>query len=182
MKHFRLISMFVILTCMILCNSCSGDYVNLGLPSRTQWKNQNEDGFYTYRDAKMFGSRVPDRDQWVELMSECTWEWAGTGYTITGPNGNSIFLPAMGYKSFSDSIEDIGTYGNYWTSTDEGVENSYYMFMYPDKMSIGFCSPYYQMPVRLARKVSVKKKLTLLCILVIAPTFPSLYILYALFL
>ena len=38
-----------------------------------------------------------------ELINKCKWEW-GTynntkGYKVTGPNGNSIFLPAGGYRS-----------------------------------------------------------------------------------
>ena len=156
MKQFKWIVMPAVLACMMGCNSCTKDYVDLGLPSGTRWKIQNEEGFYSYRDAKygcgtLFGSRVPDRDQWVELFSECNWEWAGTGYTVTGTNGNSIFLPAPGYKSFSDSITEIGEYGDYWTSTDEGVENSWFIFIYPDKKGVEFCSPYYQMSVRLVR-------------------------------
>jgi len=155
MKQFNWIALLAISACMMWCNACTKDYVDLGLPSGTKWKMQNEEGFHAYRDAKYgfggFGRKVPDRDQWVELMSECSWEWAGTGYTITGPNGNSIFLPAAGEKDLNDSISEIGTYGNYWSSTDEGIENSYYIFFYPDGKSTSICSPYYEMSVRLVR-------------------------------
>jgi hypothetical protein len=42
--------------------------------------------------------QMPTSEQLKELMEKCTWEFTGTGYTVTGPNGNSIFLPAAGYR------------------------------------------------------------------------------------
>ncbi len=43
--------------------------------------------------------RMPTREEFEELITECTWEEQGTlinrNYTITGPNGNSIILPAL---------------------------------------------------------------------------------------
>lgn len=75
-------------------------YVDLGLPSGTFWNEsgreyspfdfnlgKNEDVFY----------KIPNRTQAEELIKECTWTWTGTGYNVTGPNGNSIFLKAGGY-------------------------------------------------------------------------------------
>ena len=130
----------------------STGYTDLGLPSGTIWKNFNATGFYTYDEAvSKFGNRLPTKEQWDELKAECQWTWNGSGYKVTGPNGNSIFLPAAGEKDLNDSISEIGTYGNYWSSTDEGIENSYYMFFYPDGKSTSICSPYYEMSVRLVR-------------------------------
>lgn len=44
------------------------------------------------------GWRMPTKDEVVELVEECSWEYVATegrnGYRVTGPNGNSIFLPA----------------------------------------------------------------------------------------
>ena len=42
--------------------------------------------------------RMPTTDEVQELVSKCKWEFTGAGYTVTGPNGNSIFLPAAGYR------------------------------------------------------------------------------------
>ena len=57
-----------------------------------------------------------DRD---ELRYHCTWEWTSvngvSGYLATGPNGNSIFLPAAG--SWSSGNSDEGISGGYWTSS-----------------------------------------------------------------
>jgi hypothetical protein len=51
--------------------------------------------------------RMPTRAEWQELLENCSWAWGSqpasngffiNGYLITGPSGNSIFLPASGYK------------------------------------------------------------------------------------
>ena len=46
--------------------------------------------------------RMPTREECQELTTQCTWEKArrGTvhGLLVTGPNGNSIFLPAAGHR------------------------------------------------------------------------------------
>ena len=69
-------------------------YTDLGLPSGTIWKNFNATGFYTSDEAvSQFGNRLPTKKQWEELKAECQWSWNGSGYKVTGPNGNSIVLP-----------------------------------------------------------------------------------------
>ena len=64
--------------------------------------------------------RIPTRDEFTELRTKCTWEWTSLngvyGRKVTGPNGNSIFLPAAGYRSGS-SLSDAGGYGYYWSSS-----------------------------------------------------------------
>jgi hypothetical protein len=46
------------------------------------------------------------------------------GYKVTGPNGNSIFLPAAGYRHWS-SLYNAGSTGYYWSSTPGvyGIDN-----------------------------------------------------------
>ena len=60
------------------------------------------------------------RAEMQELVDKCRWEWGrnGTryGYTVTGPNGNTIFLPAGGYRDGSKTVSSLKT-GYYWTST-----------------------------------------------------------------
>ena len=96
-------------------------YVDLGLPSGTKWKNQNEEGLLTYEAAKsQFGNNLPSKEQMEELINECQWTWDGTkkGYTVTGQNGKSIFLPAAGWIDCGETeIQDMGKFGFYWTST-----------------------------------------------------------------
>lgn len=78
--------------------------------------------------------RLPTRDEQKELLDNCTWEWTSqngvNGYLVTGSNGNSIFLPAAGYKENSSHTE-VGEYGYYWSSTPQSNSNlgAYYLYM-----------------------------------------------------
>ena len=65
---------------------------------------------------------MPTRAEQDELRdtNNCTWEWTTLngveGYKVTSKkNGNSIFLPAAGYRD--DDLYDAGDYGNYWSSS-----------------------------------------------------------------
>ena len=61
--------------------------------------------------------RMPSLEQLRELKEKCSWEWIernGTsGYLVTGPNGNTIFLPAAGEASFPNAEGE----GYYWSRT-----------------------------------------------------------------
>ncbi|MBR4809040.1 MAG: Ig-like domain-containing protein [Bacteroidales bacterium] len=63
---------------------------------------------------------MPDDADWTELREKCTWTWTTqngiSGRLVTGSNGNSIFLPAAGYRALTDQI-DAGTYGRYWSAS-----------------------------------------------------------------
>lgn len=64
--------------------------------------------------------RMPTREEQDELRNNCTWTWGSqngvNGYTIVGPNGNSLFLPAAGYRD-SRYLRSVGSYGDYWSSS-----------------------------------------------------------------
>ena len=64
--------------------------------------------------------RMPTISQFDELNSTCTWSWTTLngikGYKVTGPNGNSIFLPAAGCRD-GESLYDAGSSGDYWSSS-----------------------------------------------------------------
>ena len=64
--------------------------------------------------------RIPTIDEWKELRSNCDWTWItlnGTvGFKITSKaNGNSIFLPAVGWR-FSGQVYNNGISGYYKSS------------------------------------------------------------------
>ena len=63
--------------------------------------------------------RMPTLDELKELHENCTWEWISSngfkGYKVTGPNGNSIFLPAAGFY-YESSLISAGDRGDYWSS------------------------------------------------------------------
>ena len=60
--------------------------------------------------------RMPKRNEMEELYEECEWVKQGQGYKVTGPNGNSIYLPAAGCHNWY-GIEGVGSDCYYWTST-----------------------------------------------------------------
>ena len=64
--------------------------------------------------------RTPTYEEMSELMTLCSIVWTTIngvgGRQFTGPNGNSIFLPAAGYQSGSEHNYE-GSYGIYWTSS-----------------------------------------------------------------
>ena len=64
--------------------------------------------------------RMPTKAEQDELRNNCTWNWTTlngvNGYRITGPNGNSIFLPAAGYRDGSE-VYYQGYCGHYWSSS-----------------------------------------------------------------
>ena len=65
--------------------------------------------------------RLPTKEEFQEMIDKCKWEWTREnysywGYKVTGPNGNSIFLPAGGMKRRNESINrEHGLY--YWTAS-----------------------------------------------------------------
>ncbi len=64
--------------------------------------------------------RMPTDAEWTELLTECTWTWTTQngvkGYKVTANNGNSIFLPAAGYR-LDTGFVDKGLYCGYWSSS-----------------------------------------------------------------
>jgi hypothetical protein len=86
---------------------------------------------------------MPRKSEMEELLNNCTWEWATLngvkGFNVTGPNGNSIFLPTVGCR-FGTSLLDncyinyknyypneYSYYIHYWTSS---VDDSYPEFAF----------------------------------------------------
>ena len=118
------------------------EWVDLGLPSKLRWATCNvganypEDygSYLTFdeaNDVTWGGSwRTPTKDELSELSSNCSWTWTTlngiNGCNVTGPNGNSIFLPAAGYRNGS-SLYYVGSGGYYWSSTPYGSDYAYYL-------------------------------------------------------
>lgn len=71
--------------------------------------------------------RMPTNNEMKELRTECTWEWIKQngvkGYKVTGLNGNSIFLPAVGYFLGSTFNSESCGRSCYWTSASETSAN-----------------------------------------------------------
>ncbi len=79
------------------------------------------------------GHRMPTFAEFYELKNSCTRTWETNngmyGYTVTGPNGNSIFLPASGYRDVY-GFHDQGSRGYYWSATlrTDNAYHAYYLF------------------------------------------------------
>jgi len=76
--------------------------------------------------------RTPSNAQMEELVNDCTWDTIHSdvnGFKVTGPNGNSIFLPAAGF--YDDwALLYAGERSCYWTRTldEESSKFAYYMY------------------------------------------------------
>ena len=65
--------------------------------------------------------RIPTLDNFRELVDNCVMTWCALGnrrraILVTGPNGNKIILPVVGYYK-DDEIRDDRFQAYYWTST-----------------------------------------------------------------
>ena len=78
------------------------------------------------------GWRLPTEEEMKELIEQCTWEVSGYGYKVTGPNGNSIFLPAAGQEGYKGLPKDRNNMtGYYMTGTADNGTN------YAGKKNVG---------------------------------------------
>lgn len=72
--------------------------------------------------------RIPTEEEFKELKTKCTREWTTVddvpGCRYTGPNGNSIFLPAGGECYEDNIIFEYHEVGLYWLSNIYGSSNS----------------------------------------------------------
>ena len=141
MKKTFLFVLTAMVVCMFTgCKQSSSDepteqniYVDLGLPSGTLWKNQNEVnpnhkfGLFTFNQAiDMYGQQLPTREQWQELLDKCTWSWTYEGFKVVGNNKNYIIIPAEGAMDDMDKEPyGIGEDGNYWTSAPSGTRDAW---------------------------------------------------------
>ena len=89
--------------------------------------------------------RMPTRAEQDELCNNCTWEWTTLngvyGYRVTGPNGNSIFLPAAGYRIVTE-VRYQGSYGNYWSSSLSSYDCNYAYYLYFNSSGYDWYSNY----------------------------------------
>ena len=66
--------------------------------------------------------RMPTDAEWTELREQCMWTWTAqngmNGYQVASKtNGNSIFLPAAGFRDGNAAPYVAGRRGYYWSSS-----------------------------------------------------------------
>ncbi len=114
---------------------CNGSYTTI-----TKYCNNSEYGYNGFTDsmtildleddaahANWGGDwRMPTYAEFDELLNNTTGLWTTqngvNGYKFTSKtNGNSIFLPAAGSRSYGD-LDNVGSGGHYWSSSLEESE------------------------------------------------------------
>lgn len=129
------------------------------------------DIYKTDRDVanKVYGSWVtmPTIDEFEELFTECKKEWVEdtqnhvAGYKFTGPNGNSIFLPAAGTRT-QGNVSGEGLNGYYLSGSINATDNRFAMaYSFDQNSARRTTTPVYQAlairPVSVAKNVKFDK-------------------------
>ena len=80
--------------------------------------------------------RMPTIEEFEELLTLCDWEKRGYGYTVTGPNGNSIFFFAQSWPG-EVSGSDVEDNQYYWTCiSKEGEDRAACLKVGKDKRGV----------------------------------------------
>ena len=114
-----------------IINSNGGTIWDVVVSESSKWKRAN--------DPSPNGWRVPTKKELRTLLNtKKVNQEGGTENGISGKRftdkttGNSIFLPAVGYRNYSDgALYRVGEFGFYWSGTRDGIYSAY---------NVGFCS------------------------------------------
>ena len=107
------------------------------------------------------GARMPTKEEWQELMNNCTSVWISTnnvnGRLLTGPNGNTLFLPAAGYHKAGNLLNE-GNLGHYWSSSlyTNASYCAWYFNFDSSSYDVSYGTRYFGRSVRAVRSASQK--------------------------
>ena len=132
-------------------------------------KYASADIYKTKQDVanQVYGSWVtmPTIAEFEELFTECKKEWVEqdgvAGYKLTGPNGNSIFLPAAGSRT-QNVVAGQGLNGYYLSGSINATDNRFAMaYSFDQNSDRRTTTPVYQAlairPVSVAKNVKFDK-------------------------
>ena len=98
-----------------LTKYCSSSYGYNGFADGKMELDPEDDAAYVNWGSSW---RMPTKEQLQELIDNCTGTWTQlngvNGRLVTGPNGNSLFLPLAGSRS-NYSLSNAGSSGGYWS-------------------------------------------------------------------
>ncbi len=104
----------------ITTTNASYDWRSGGGVNTSRWGDgtQNENMDRAANDPCPTGWKVPSQKQWASIytnkLTPNTWTWTGNGYKV----GDALYLPAAGYRNYSNALLDnVGSDGYYWSST-----------------------------------------------------------------
>ena len=122
-----------------------------GNPDSIKFLNSEDDAASVNLGVKW---RMPRQSEVEELLENCTTEWTTMngvkGRTFTSTiNGNSIFLPAAGFRD-GDYIGAEGSYGYYWSSSrvKQYPNEAQRILINPERASIQYIARYLGLSVR----------------------------------
>ena len=147
---------------------CNGNYNTL-----TKYCNDSYNGYNGFTDnlttllpeddaaTANWGSdwRMPTQAEWQELYQNTTHTWTTqngvNGRLFTAPNGNSLFLPAAGYRDYS-SLDGAGSDGGFWSSSlyTDLPDNAWGFYFFSGNFSVSGSDRYYGLSVRGVRSAS----------------------------
>ena len=131
------------------------DYGNNGFTDNKTELDLEDDAAYVN-----WGSNwcMPSFDQIKELLDNCNWEWTALNgvygrKAMSKKNGNSIFLPAAGWREYT-SLSGAGSHGDYWSRSLNADYSSYAygLFFRSGDVDWGYDSRYYGLSVRPVRR------------------------------
>lgn len=98
------------------------------------------------------GWRMPTMLEQLELVSLCTFEFTTVrgidGYAVTGPNGNSIFIPNAGYRA-GTKFFNVGDCANCWSSSlKDPCDAAFHFDLSGDDPDVAPWGRIYGLPVR----------------------------------
>lgn len=112
-------------------------WIDLGLPSGTQWRCCNEGasvpedygGYYAFGQV----ASAPTLAQINELLNYCNEEWITmngvNGMKFIGPNGGTIFLPPAGFR-WNGKFYYVDSDGYYWSSAPRNDYDAYVLHFF----------------------------------------------------
>ena len=120
----------------------SGNYVPVVTPDHKTELDPEDDAAYINWGPSW---RMPTHEQQRELVEQCTWKWTTRngvyGQQGTGPNGNTIFLPAAGWVIDERSLR-AGSYGCCWSRTLFPIVSDIAYIQYFFSGDMSWYSPY----------------------------------------
>ena len=102
------------------------------------------------------GWRMPTMEEWQELYQNTTVTWTQqngvNGRLFTAPNGNSLFLPAAGYR-WGSGLYGVGSYGYCWSSSliTGDPYDAWYFYFDSSNISMHYYDRYRGLSVRAVR-------------------------------
>ena len=111
---------------------CNGEIEEEDYDHLTKYCNNSSYGYNGFTDnltilqpgddaaTANYGGRTPTKEEWQELINNTTAQWTTrngvNGRLFTSSNGNSLFLPAAGYR-WDSSLNYAGSRSFYWSSS-----------------------------------------------------------------